>query len=163
MRLLLHIQTVILALCTSHALAAPTSAPADASSSIDTQNDTAAAPPSAIVAFSFRHGQKLPGANLCPVPVPGAMLADANANTTARAVVTQHVPADAVFGQRCRHLSLLGDGKKGRSTLQAACLDDGPAAKGNGKKDGEGTWWLTSLNLNQCLGNDGGSLVFAPQ
>ncbi|OAA61336.1 Cyanovirin-N [Cordyceps fumosorosea ARSEF 2679] len=56
-----------------------------------------------------------------------------------------------IFGRRCRLLTLLGGGKRGHSTLQAACRDG---------EEATGTWWLTSLNLNQCLGNVGGRLVF---
>ncbi|KAJ3485403.1 hypothetical protein NLG97_g6822 [Lecanicillium saksenae] len=97
--------------------------------------------------------KSLPGVNHKPL-LQASMLFDANVNTTAWSVVSKDMPADAVFGAKCLHLSMLGDGKKGQSTLQAACLDDEDAA------EGKGTWWLTSLNLNKCLGNDRGRLVF---
>ncbi|KAJ6782270.1 hypothetical protein PWT90_00593 [Aphanocladium album] len=97
---------------------------------------------------------KLPGVN--HKPINDNMMFDANVNTTAWAVVSKNVPADAVFGQKCRHLTLLGYGKEGQSTLQAVCLDDEEDA------EGKGSWWLTSLNLNKCLGNDVGKLVFKP-
>lgn len=104
-----------------------------------------------------RYAKKLPGFNHKPVltlPSGGA-----KANGTAAgggggrgggAATSEPV---TVFGQKCRQLTLLGDGRRGQSTLQAACLDDDG-------KEAAGTWWLTSLNLNQCLGNDGGKLVF---
>lgn len=108
------------------------------------------------VAPLSRYAKELPGFNHKPVltlPSGGA-----KANGTAvgggggggGAATSEPV---TVFGQKCRQLKLLSNGRRGQSTLQAACLDD----------DGEeaaGTWWLTSLNLNQCLGNDGGKLVF---
>ena len=56
--------------------------------------------------------------------------------------------ADAVFGGQCRGLKLGGHGKKGQTTLEARCID------------GEGQWWYTTLNLNSCLGNGEGSLVY---
>lgn len=90
------------------------------------------------------------GASKLPV-----VLYNANVNQTSWAVTATHVPDDAVFGAQCRHLSLLGYGKKGQTVLQAACLDGKPV--GDNQK---GTWWLTSLNLNRCLGNHGGRLMF---
>lgn len=97
---------------------------------------------------SSQGAKKLPGVNHKPVV---AILPD-NANGTAAGNVTsKHLPA-AVFGAKCRQLTLLGDGKRGQSTLQAACRDDDDKETG--------LWWLTSLNLNRCLGNEGGKLVF---
>lgn len=60
------------------------------------------------------------------------------------------VPADAAFNSSCRHVSLDGYGKVGETTLKADC------------KDGHGRWWSTTINLNDCIGNEGGSLVYAP-
>ena len=57
-------------------------------------------------------------------------------------------PADAAFEKECRYLTLGGYGRKGQTTLEATCKDD------------EGRWWQTSLNLNDCIGNDGGKLIY---
>lgn len=61
---------------------------------------------------------------------------------------TDPMAADAVFGGQCRGLKLGGHGKKGQTTLEARCIDE------------EGQWWYTTLNLNSCLGNGEGRLVY---
>lgn len=53
-----------------------------------------------------------------------------------------------VFGGRCKDVRLGGDGKVGSSTLEARCIDN------------VGQWWDTSLNLNDCIANDDGKLVY---
>ena len=147
MQLLLNIYLAILTISASHALAVPAalalheryvpSAPRDDSPESspyqDDKQSASSSPP--------QYDKELPGVNHKPVPT---ML---SANATAGAVTSKPI---AAFGQKCTQLTLLGDGKRGQSTLQAACLDDGK----------EGSLWLTSLNLNQCLGNNGGQLVF---
>ncbi|OAA81384.1 SH3 domain protein [Akanthomyces lecanii RCEF 1005] len=147
MQLLIKIYLAILAIAASHALAVPAaialherdvpSAPRDGSPEPSPYQDDEQSTSSS----SLQYDKKLPGVNHKPVPT---ML---SANASAGAVSSNPI---AAFGQKCTRLTLLGDGKRGQSTLQAACLD-------NGK---EGSCWLTSLNLNQCLGNDGGQLVF---
>lgn len=52
------------------------------------------------------------------------------------------------FGEKCEDTRLLGDGKKGKTELAAACFDDA------------GVRVDTTLNLNQCIGNDAGKLVW---
>ena len=52
------------------------------------------------------------------------------------------------FGSQCRYPTLGGDGVPGQTTLGAQCLD------------GLGVFWDTSLNLNLCLGDNDGELVY---
>jgi hypothetical protein len=56
--------------------------------------------------------------------------------------------SNAVFGGTCVQVTLGGHGKIGMMTLEGRCVDDA------------GTWWDTSLDLNSCIGNVGGHLVF---
>ncbi|CEJ84253.1 hypothetical protein VHEMI03424 [[Torrubiella] hemipterigena] len=60
------------------------------------------------------------------------------------------VPADAAFNATCRHVTLNGYGRVGETTLEADC------------KDRHGVWWHTAINLNNCIGNSHGSLVYSP-
>ncbi|KAJ3479169.1 hypothetical protein NLG97_g8387 [Lecanicillium saksenae] len=55
---------------------------------------------------------------------------------------------DDTFNDKCKYLNMLGQGKKGQTAITAWCLDDA------GKR------WQTTLNLNQCLGNNAGKLVW---
>lgn len=48
----------------------------------------------------------------------------------------------------CKHIVLGGGGIVGETSLEAKCVDE------------EGTWWDTSLNLNECAANDRGFLIF---
>lgn len=48
----------------------------------------------------------------------------------------------------CKHITLGGNGKVGETSLDAECVDP------------NGQWWDTSLNLNDCVANDGGRLIF---
>ncbi|KAL6898268.1 hypothetical protein GGI43DRAFT_89675 [Trichoderma evansii] len=56
--------------------------------------------------------------------------------------------SNAVFGGTCVQVTLGGHGKIGMTTLEGRCVDDA------------GMWWETSLNLNSCIGNVGGHLVY---
>lgn len=56
--------------------------------------------------------------------------------------------SNAVFGGLCVQVTLGGHGKVGMTTLEGRCVDDA------------GMWWETSLNLNACIGNVGGHLVY---
>lgn len=56
---------------------------------------------------------------------------------------------DAPFAGLCKQVALGGHGEIGQTTLEGKCLD---TEKGN--------WWLTSLNLNRCIGNEGGVMVY---
>ncbi|KAM3512835.1 hypothetical protein MY11210_003540 [Beauveria gryllotalpidicola] len=56
--------------------------------------------------------------------------------------------AESTFGGKCKHLSQLGNGKKDQTAITAWCLDDA------GKR------WQTTLNLNRCIGNKRGKLVW---
>jgi hypothetical protein len=51
----------------------------------------------------------------------------------------------------CRYVVLNGAGSMGESTLDANCIDS------------TGTWWDTSLNLNECVTNLGGRLAYAEE
>lgn len=55
---------------------------------------------------------------------------------------------DRPFGGACRKVTLGGGGKVGMATLQGECVD------------GKGQWWETSLNLNQCVGDQDGRLAY---
>lgn len=57
-------------------------------------------------------------------------------------------PYDAAFDVQCRYASLGGQGKVGQTSLEAIC------------KDKDGLWWYTSINLNDCIANEKGTLVF---
>ncbi|KAJ6789581.1 hypothetical protein PWT90_07416 [Aphanocladium album] len=52
------------------------------------------------------------------------------------------------FNDKCKYLEQLGSGKKGQTIITAWCLDDA------------GERWQTTINLNQCLGNNAGKLVW---
>lgn len=56
-----------------------------------------------------------------------------------------------IFNGVCRQISLGGLGQIGATTLSAQCVD------------GAGQWWDTSLNLNYCMGNEGGRLIYKEQ
>lgn len=58
------------------------------------------------------------------------------------------VPADAAFDGTCEQITLGGHGKVGMTTLDGLC------------RNSAGDWWKTSLNLNECIGNVGGKLVY---
>jgi hypothetical protein len=55
---------------------------------------------------------------------------------------------NAAFEGTCVQITLGGHGKVGMTTLEGRCVDDA------------GIWWDTSLNLNSCIGNMGGNLVY---
>lgn len=55
---------------------------------------------------------------------------------------------DMPFGGKCRRVTLGGAGRVDMSTLQGECVD------------GNGQWWETSLNLNQCVGGEEGRLAY---
>lgn len=57
-------------------------------------------------------------------------------------------PYDAAFDVQCRYVSLGGQGKVGQTSLEAICKDD------------DDLWWYTSINLNECIANEKGNLVF---
>lgn len=59
------------------------------------------------------------------------------------------VKDDTPFGDLCRQVTLGGHGKVGETTIEGKCYDEG-----------QGLWWDTSLNLNHCIGNGGGYLVY---
>lgn len=56
---------------------------------------------------------------------------------------------DTPFANLCREVTLGGHGKPGVTTIDGKCIDAL-----------SGLWWETSLNLNKCLGNAGGRLVY---
>lgn len=60
------------------------------------------------------------------------------------------VPAGAAFDGTCEQITLGGHGKVGMTTLDGLC------------RNSAGDWWKTSLNLNECIGNVGGKLVYQP-
>lgn len=66
-------------------------------------------------------------------------------NATQEAV---KVPAGAAFDGTCEQITLGGHGKVGMTTLDGLC------------RNSAGDWWKTSLNLNECIGNVGGKLVY---
>lgn len=51
----------------------------------------------------------------------------------------------------CRYVLLSGASFIGETTLDANCIDS------------TGTWWDTSLNLNECVTNLGGRLAYAEE
>ncbi|KAL7789528.1 hypothetical protein V8C37DRAFT_386208 [Trichoderma ceciliae] len=55
---------------------------------------------------------------------------------------------NAAFGGTCVQVTLGGHGKMGLTALEGRCVDD------------SGLWWETSLNLNSCIGNMGGNMVY---
>ncbi|KAL7915801.1 hypothetical protein GGI35DRAFT_430697 [Trichoderma velutinum] len=57
-------------------------------------------------------------------------------------------PAGAAFDGTCEQITLGGHGKVGMTTLDGLC------------RNSAGDWWKTSLNLNDCIGNVGGNLVY---
>ncbi|KAM3433692.1 hypothetical protein MY4824_005818 [Beauveria thailandica] len=56
--------------------------------------------------------------------------------------------ADNTFGGKCKYLTQLGGGKKDQTAITAWCLDKA------GKR------WQTTINLNRCIGNKRGQLVW---
>ncbi|KFA54149.1 hypothetical protein S40293_11127 [Stachybotrys chartarum IBT 40293] len=52
------------------------------------------------------------------------------------------------FDGRCKAVTLGGHGKVGQTTLEGRCVDT------------SGHWWDTSLNLNSCIANGGGFMVY---
>ncbi|UKZ85298.1 uncharacterized protein TrAFT101_001165 [Trichoderma asperellum] len=78
------------------------------------------------------------------VPLPGFNHLAQN-NTQA---VTKSPDSSAAFSGTCVQVTLGGHGKIGMTTLEGRCVDDA------------GMWWDTSLNLNSCVGNVGGRLVY---
>ncbi|POR38366.1 Uncharacterized protein TPAR_01427, partial [Tolypocladium paradoxum] len=56
-----------------------------------------------------------------------------------------------VFAGQCQYMTLGGHGKHGKTTLDGQCVDS------------KGTWWRTSLNLNLCVANRAGALVYDEQ
>lgn len=79
------------------------------------------------------------------VPLPGF---NHLAQNKTQAAVTKSPDSNAAFGGTCVQLTLGGHGKIGMTTLEGRCVDDA------------GMWWETSLNLNSCIGNAGGQLVY---
>lgn len=73
----------------------------------------------------------------------------AAAVVVAAVAVAQPDPNDT-FDDKCKYLNQIGSGKKGQTAITAWCLDD----SGTGKR------WQTTINLNQCMGNDAGKLVW---
>lgn len=87
-------------------------------------------------------------------------------HAAARPTDTQSMPADEIanqgtepvlpgvdfsrapFGGKCRRISLTGGGKVGKTTLEGLCADE------------KGREWVTGLNLNQCIGNNAGKMVY---
>ncbi|KAM0670559.1 hypothetical protein ACQRIT_006881 [Beauveria bassiana] len=55
---------------------------------------------------------------------------------------------DNTFGGKCKYLTQLGGGKKDQTSITAWCLDKA------GKR------WQTTINLNRCIGNKRGKLVW---
>lgn len=55
---------------------------------------------------------------------------------------------NSAFGGACEQVTLGGHGKVGLTTLEGRCVD------------GAGTWWETSIGLNECVGNTGGHLEY---
>lgn len=56
--------------------------------------------------------------------------------------------AEKTFGGKCRDLTQLGGGKKDQTAITAWC------------RDNAGQRWQTTLNLNRCIGNKRGKLVW---
>ena len=57
-------------------------------------------------------------------------------------------PASVTFDGRCHTVTLSGGGRVGQATIEGRCVD------------GNGIWWDTSLNLNKCIANRAGRLVY---
>ena len=57
-------------------------------------------------------------------------------------------PFGLQFEETCKRVALSGLGDVGETSLEAECMDD------------KGHWWDTSLNLNECMANDQGQLVY---
>jgi hypothetical protein len=70
---------------------------------------------------------------------------------SATADVSGPAAVGTIFNGVCRQVSLGGLGQIGGTTLSAQCVD------------GAGQWWDTSLNLNHCMENEGGRLVYKEQ
>ncbi|OAQ97130.1 hypothetical protein LLEC1_03219 [Akanthomyces lecanii] len=161
MHLLLGIYLAALAMAASHVLAVPTAVlireqdvpsmrpGSSPESTLHQAGKQSAAAAAAATSSSPPHADRLPGVN--HKPVPATLGSGADANGTAGGASSTTIKPAAVFGQKCTQLTLLGDGRAGQSTLQAACLDEEMEV---------GARWLTSLNLNHCLGNEGGKLIF---
>ncbi|KAL7919706.1 hypothetical protein ACQKWADRAFT_315437 [Trichoderma austrokoningii] len=85
-------------------------------------------------------------------PLPGfnhlAQNKTQQAAAASAAATIKSPDGDAAFGGTCVQVTLGGHGKIGMTTLEGRCVDD------------EGTWWDTSLDLNSCVGNIGGHLVY---
>ncbi|PNY29823.1 Uncharacterized protein TCAP_00264 [Tolypocladium capitatum] len=56
-----------------------------------------------------------------------------------------------VFAGQCQYMMLGGHGRVGKTTLEGQCVDS------------KGTWWRASLNLNRCMANRAGALVYGEQ
>ncbi|CAH0015618.1 unnamed protein product [Clonostachys rhizophaga] len=67
---------------------------------------------------------------------------------SATADISGPAAVGSMFNGLCRQVSLGGLGQIGATTLSAQCVD------------GAGQWWDTSLNLNRCMGNEGGRLIY---
>ncbi|PNP38652.1 hypothetical protein TGAM01_v209782 [Trichoderma gamsii] len=87
------------------------------------------------------------------VPLPGFNQIAQNKTQQAAATGTAYKSPDsnAAFGGTCVQVTLGGHGKIGMTTLEGRCVDDA------------GMWWDTSLDLNSCIGNAGGHLVYETQ
>ncbi|KAM0484421.1 hypothetical protein ACHAPX_001844 [Trichoderma viride] len=87
------------------------------------------------------------------VPLPGFNQVAQNKTQQAAATGTAYKSPDsnAAFGGTCVQVTLGGHGKIGMTTLEGRCVDD------------VGMWWDTSLDLNSCIGNVGGHLVYETQ
>lgn len=64
------------------------------------------------------------------------------------AVRAANLVSSYYFNNQCMALELGGDFKVGKTTLQGTCVD-------KNKK-----WWNTELNLNRCLGESHGDLLY---
>ncbi|EHK21375.1 uncharacterized protein TRIVIDRAFT_51902 [Trichoderma virens Gv29-8] len=90
-----------------------------------------------VVSATQVHGQA------APVGLPG--FNHLTRNATQGAV---KAPDGAAFDGTCVQITLGGHGKVGMTTLDGLC------------RNSAGEWWKTSLNLNECIGNAGGNLVY---
>lgn len=99
-------------------------------------------------------GARAPSGLPSGVLVSGVLVVPAAAATATTAAASaargrdEH-DAPLFFGGQCRPLVMLaGHGRKGRTALEAQCVD------------ARGQWWQTSLNLNRCIGARDGALVY---
>ncbi|KAL7950004.1 hypothetical protein V8C42DRAFT_187343 [Trichoderma barbatum] len=96
--------------------------------------------------------QRQPVSQLVPVPVPGVPVPDYDPvdvpapPVDITALNGTKFPADAAF--ECVKITLGGHGKVGMTTIDGLC------------RNSANEWWKTSLNLNECIGNAGGKLVY---